>query len=121
MLRKFAAAVGCSVKSLFQGGRMAELPSPPTCDICGRPANCYVCDMSDGTARNQAFCIDHVPREMLDAMPKTRAEEVALLRDKLASLDQSEMAPDVKAKVRAGLEQIIDEVEAGRRHLGDLI
>jgi hypothetical protein len=101
------------------GGRMSEIPG--RCAVCGRPANTLVCDMSDGTARSQSFCIDHAPREMRDAMPKTPAEEVAHLQERLALLDESEMPPELKAKFRLSFEQLIEDIEAGRRRLSHLM
>jgi hypothetical protein len=76
--------------------------------------------MSDGVPREQFFCIDHAPAEMRDALPKTPGDEVALLRGKLALLDQRPMPPEMKAKARADLEQAIIEIESGRRRLSDL-
>lgn len=99
---------------------MEDFPMP-TCAICGRPANAHVTDMSDGTARNVSYCKDHLPAEMGALMPQSPAEEVALLREKLSHLDQSPLPSEFKDKARADLEQLILDIEAGRRRLSDLL
>jgi hypothetical protein len=99
---------------------MSEIPDR-TCAVCGLPANVHVTDVSDGVARDHCYCWDHAPPEFRGAMPQTPAEEVALLREKLALLDQSEIDPALRATIRAELEQVIGDIEAGRRRLSDLM
>jgi len=93
----------------------------PTCAICGKPAGVHVIDLREDAAREQFFCVDHAPPEMRNAMPQTPADEVALLRGKLALLDQNPMPPELKAKARAEMEQVIADIEAGRLRLSDLM
>jgi hypothetical protein len=97
---------------------MSEIPGN-VCVVCGLPAVVHLTDVGDDGARDDFFCIDHVPVELRDLMPETPADEVALLREKLAQLDQSPMSSETKAQARADLEQLIGDIEAGRRRLSD--
>jgi hypothetical protein len=93
---------------------MLELPIGP-CAICGLPAVVQITNVNDdGTAWEQLFCVDHAPAEVREAMPKNPDDEVALLREQLASLDETSMPPEMKATIRADLEQFIEDIEAGR-------
>ncbi len=50
-------------------------------------------------------------------MPQTPEQEVAMLLEKLALLDDNPMPLDMKVEARAHLEHLIEEIKAGRHRL----
>ena len=104
---------------------MAEVTAG-RCVVCVTPGKVHYksCDVTDDALPSQSFCLEHVPVEFRDKLPigphKTAADEVSLLRTKLASLDTQVMDTSLREQIRAAMEQLIADIEAGKRRLSDL-
>jgi protein-arginine kinase activator protein McsA len=93
------------------------------CEVCGKPGIVHMTEIRDGQKTTRSLCLEHAPADMRDKMPfgphRTPAEEVAFLRDKMALLDQKVSDPAQRAEFKAEIEQLISDIEAGRRRIGD--
>ena len=97
------------------------------CDVCGAPSLLHITDCSGIENVSHSYCFEHLPEEhrdrILEAMPygphRTPAEEVAFLRQQLVEVEQQLANPDYRAEFIAETEQMIADIEAGRRRLGD--
>jgi hypothetical protein len=93
------------------------------CDVCGKPAKIHLTEICDGVKTSRSLCVEHAPAEMRDKMPfgphRTPAEEVAFLRETMTTIDQQVSDPGRRAEFKAELEELIADIEAGRRRLGD--
>lgn len=93
------------------------------CDACGKPGSVHLTEIHEGVETGRSFCVEHAPAEMREKMPfgphRTPAEEVAFLRRLLSTGDQQVSDPTQRADFKAGIERLIEDIEAGRRRLGD--
>lgn len=99
------------------------------CDVCGKPAVIHLTEVwageSDGAPRKsqRSFCMEHAPAEDRGKMPigphRTPAEEAAFLRQQLPRLAERFPDPAQREKIMTEVEQLIADIEAGRRRLGD--
>ena len=93
------------------------------CGVCGKPGSVHVAEVRDGVSTTRSFCDDHVPSEIRDQLPadrnRTPTEEIALLRNVLATLDEKVEDPEARAQTRVSIEKLIDDIGAGRRRLGE--
>ena len=100
-----------------------ETDTTGMCHVCGKPGSIHLTEIDHGKKTNRSFCLEHVPAEMRDRLPfsppRTPAEEVAFLREQVKVIDQRIADPAQRAEIKAGVEKLIAEIEAGRRRLGD--
>lgn len=96
------------------------------CVVCGTLGRFHInsVDADSGATSVQSYCLDHMPSEYHDKVPfgphKTAADEVSLLRTKLASLDAQVIDTSLREQIRADVEQLIADIESGKRRLSDL-
>ena len=90
------------------------------CDVCGKRGIVHVTENRDGVKTSRSLCVEHAPPEFLDALPRTPAEEVAYLRQMMSGLDRQVPDPTRREEFKAEIEGLIDDIEAGRRRLGDV-
>ena len=97
----------------------------PVCHICGsKLANFHLTEVrGPGEKITRSYCQQHIPDEVRDKVkasyPQTPAEEVAYLREKLKRLDQYDYDPQQRAEIVAEVEQLIADIESGKRRLID--
>jgi hypothetical protein len=93
------------------------------CDVCGKPGSVHVTEIRGGVKTSRSLCIEHAPPELRAKLPfgphRTPAEEVAFLRRQISAIDEQISDPVQRAEFKAEVEQLIAEIEAGRRRLGD--
>lgn len=99
------------------------------CEVCGKPSVVHLTQIKHRllfwfpVKREHHYCLDHSPPEMRDKLPfgphRTPAEEAALLRKHLADIDEQISDPSLRAEARAEIEQLIADIESGKRRLGD--
>src|SRR5687767_6371260 len=93
------------------------------CDVCGRAGSVHLTEWRGRKKASRSFCVEHAPQQMRDMLPfgphRTPAEEAAFLRQQLENLEQEESDPARRVEFRSALEELIIEIEAGRRRLGD--
>lgn len=96
------------------------------CIVCGALGRFHSnsVDADSGATSVQSYCLDHMPSEYHDKVPfgphKTAADEVTWLRTKLASLDAQVIDTSLREQIRADVEQLIADIESGKRRLSDL-
>lgn len=92
------------------------------CDVCGKVGSVHLTEWRGRKKVSRSFCVEHAPQQMRDMMPfgphRTPAEEVAFLRQQLANLEHEESDPARRAEFQSAIEELIVEIEAGRRRLG---
>ena len=93
------------------------------CVVCGKPANVHMTEIRDGTKTSRSYCLEHAPAEMRESLPvgphRTPADEVAYLRNFLKAAEAQLNDPAQFAEFKAGVEELIADIEAGRRRVGD--
>jgi hypothetical protein len=91
------------------------------CDVCGKPGSVHVCEIRDGVKTSRSFCVEHVPSEMRDKIPvPTAADEVKMVEQMIAQLDlREDMDAAQKAEFRRELQQLAEDIKAGRKRFGD--
>ncbi len=93
-----------------------------TCDVCGKPGIVHLTELRDGTKTTRSLCLEHAPPDMREKIPfgphRSAAEEIAFLREKMEILDQRITDPAQRKEFKADIENLIADIEAGRR-LGD--
>ena len=92
------------------------------CEVCGRPAivHSFTAIAGGEPEPMKSYCIDHAPPHIRERIPLTVTEQVALLRAKLALLDERMPDAEMRAMARAELEQFSADIEAGKRQLFDV-
>ena len=93
------------------------------CGVCGKPAQIHLTDNHNGVKTHHSFCMEHAPAEMRDATPfgphRTPTEEVAFLRKQLDLVEARLEDPTQRAELKAEIEKLVADIEAGRRRMGD--
>ena len=91
------------------------------CDVCGKPGSVHVCEIRDGVKTSRSFCVEHMPPELRDKMPvATAADEVKMVEQMIAQLDlRDDMDAAQRAEFRRELEQLAEDIRAGRKRFGD--
>lgn len=99
---------------------IAPLP-PEACHVCGAPGVRCRIEVEDLKNVRRSYCVLHAPPEILATLKfgphRTAAEEVVTLKKMLARMGNDD--DPAAATARANLEQLIEDVEAGRRRVGD--
>ena len=94
-----------------------------TCDVCGKRGISQVTETRGGRVVTSSFCLEHNPADLGGPMPfgphRTVADEVLFLRQILVDLDQETSDPARRLEVKTQLEQLIADIEAGRRRISD--
>jgi hypothetical protein len=93
------------------------------CSVCGKPGSVHLTEIRDGVKTNRSFCAAHAPPHIREKLPygphRTPAEEVAFLRNQISLIDQRISDPAQRAGLKAEIEKLIADIEAGRRRIGD--
>jgi hypothetical protein len=91
------------------------------CSVCGKPGFLHVTTVGLlGRKTSQSYCTEHVPTEHL---PKGwhpgRELEASVVRGMLEHLDDVPLDPAKREEAKAQLMQLLADIEAGRKRLGD--
>jgi len=97
-----------------------EVPMLAACEVCGKPPSVHMTEVSVGSSasvkREHHYCWDHAPASI---KRPTVADDLSSIEDLLAALEKKDMDTAVKAAMRGQLEQLREDVKAGRRRLTD--
>ena len=90
------------------------------CEVCGKPSCIHLTEVEGGSPvkREHHYCRNHAPPDIKAKMPGL-ADEVKLVEQLIARVEAKEMDPDQKAKFRAELKKLAEDIAAGRKRLGD--
>lgn len=94
--------------------------SSTDCEVCGKPSCIHTTEVEGRSPlkREHHYCREHAPPEIEAEMP-TPAEEVKMVEEMIAELDEGDADPELKAQFRQQLKKLAEDIAAGRRRFGD--